>query len=376
MLNRSIHLNPTLFSPDLEMIPTRNGYGEGVVAAGEKNTEVVVLCCDLTESTRSLDFQKKFPDRFVEMGIQEQNMAGVAAGMAKEGKIPFIASYAVFSPGRNWDQVRVSICYNNANVKIVGAHAGISVGPDGATHQALEDIAITRVLPNMTVIVPADTHEARKATIAAAEIFGPVYLRLAREKTPILTTPQTPFSIGTATVLRTGKDATIIGCGPLLYEALLAAEILAGNTTALDVLLKRYPAINTYIQTPAGAYGSHYNASRKKKWTPSAIRTVIKNMGSMDVEVLNCATVQPLDHKTVLASVKKTRRVVTIEEHQITGGLFGAVSELLAKEYPTPICPIGMPNLFGESGEPMELLEKYGMTAPCILEAIQKTTKK
>ncbi len=309
----------------LEQIPTRNGYGEGLVEAGEKNKNVVVLCADLTESTRSLAFQEKFPERFVEVGVAEQNMAGLAVGMAYAGKIPFISSYAVFSPGRNWDQIRVNVCYNNANVKIAGAHAGISVGPDGATHQALEDIAITRVLPNMTVVVPCDYLETKKATLAVAESKGPLYLRFAREKTPVFTTTKTPFKIGRAEIFREGKDVSVVACGPLVHETLLAAEEL------------------------------------KKE---------------ISVEVINSHTIKPLDKKTIVASVKKTGCVVTVEEHQITGGLGGAVAECLAENYPVPMERVGMPDSFGESGEPQELLAKYGMTKDDIIKKIKKVLKR
>lgn len=317
-------LNKKLYSKDVEQVPTRNGYGAGLVKAGERDENVVVLCCDLVESTRSLAFAKKFPERFIECGVAEQNMAGVAAGLAMEGKIPFTSSYAVFSPGRNWDQIRVSICYNDANVKIAGGHTGISVGPDGATHQALEDIAITRVLPNMTVIAPCDVYEAEKATIAAAKHKGPVYIRFTREKTPVITTPKTSFKIGKAEVYREGTDVTVIACGPLLYEALAAAEELKGKVS---------------------------------------------------VEVINCATIKPLDAKTILASVKKTRAVVTVEEHQVTGGLGGAVCELLSQEFPVPVMRVGMSDTFGESGQQDELLVKYGMKAKDIMKAIQTVSK-
>lgn len=314
-------LNPKVYSKDVEQVPTRNGYGTGLVKAGEQDENVVVLCCDLVESTRSLAFAKKFSERFIECGVAEQNMAGVAVGLAMEGKVPFTSSYAVFSPGRNWDQIRVSICYNDANVKIAGGHTGISVGPDGATHQALEDIAITRVLPNMTVIAPCDVHEAERATITAAKHKGPVYIRFTREKTPVITTPKTPFAIGKAEVYREGSDVTVIACGPLLYEALMAAEQLKGK---------------------------------------------------VGVEVINCATIKPLDAKTILASVKKTKAVVTVEEHQVTGGLGGAVCELLSQEYPVPVMRVGMQDSFGESGEPDELLTKYGMKAGDVVSAVKK----
>lgn len=320
------HLAENIYSkPD--MLPTRDGYGHGVVEAGEKNDKVVVLCCDLTESTRSLWFKERFPERFIEVGVAEQNMAGIAAGLAQEGYIPFMSSYAVFSPGRNWDQIRVSISYSNNNVKIIGAHAGISVGPDGATHQALEDIAIMRALPNMVVLAPCDAQEARKAIHAAVAYAGPVYIRLTREKTPVMTTSKTPFAIGTANVFVSGgTDVTIIGCGPLVYEALVAAREL------------------------------------EKK--------------GVHAEVINCPSVKPLDRATILKSVKKTGCVVTVEEHQVHGGLFGAVSELLAQEYPVPIIPIGMPDTFGESGQPDELLQKYGMKSKHIIAAVKKVLKK
>lgn len=316
-------LNPNVYKKTVEQIPTRNGYGEALVLLGEKNPNVVVLCGDLTESTRSLAFAKKFPTRFIEVGVAEQNMMGVAAGLAVEGKIPFVSSYAVFSPGRNWDQLRVNVCYNRANVKVAGAHTGISVGPDGATHQALEDIAITRVLPGLVVLAPCDVHETRKATIAAAAHDGPVYLRFAREKTPVITTENAPFEIGKAYVMREGKDVTVVACGPLVYEALMAAEMLAGRS----------------------------------------------------VEVINCPTIKPLDRKTIVASAKKTGAVVTVEEHQITGGLGGAVCEALAEEYPVPVIRVGMPDSFGESGNPDELLIKYGMKSKDIMRAVRRVLK-
>ncbi len=312
-------LNPQLFSKNVELVPTRNGYGDGVVDAGRLNENVVVLCCDLSESTRSLAFARAFPNRFFEMGVAEQNMAGVAAGMATVGKIPFITSYAVFSPGRNWDQIRVSICYSNLNVKIVGAHAGLTVGPDGATHQALEDVAIMRVLPNMVVLSPCDAHEARRAVCAAARHVGPVYIRLYREKSPIITRANAPFEIGRAYVVREGSDVTIIASGPLVYEALLAAEQL-----------------------------------RKR---------------GIEAEVINCPTIKPLDEKTILKSVQKTGAVITVEEHQIAGGLFGAIAEFLSRTNPVPILPIGVRDTFGESGEPAELLTKYGLRAADVVRA-------
>lgn len=322
----NIHLSKKLFQKEILQVPTRNGYGDALIELGKKNKNIVVLCADLSDSTRSAGFQKEFPERFVQCGIAEQNMMGVAAGFAIEGKIPFVSTYSVFCPGRNWDQVRVSVCYSNLPVKLTGAHAGVSVGPDGATHQGLEDMAITRCLPNMTVLAPCDYEETKKATIEAAKLKGPVYLRFAREKTPVFTTPKTPFKIGRAEVFRVGKDVTIIACGPLVYEALLAAEKL-----------------------------------KKEK---------------IDVEVIDNHTIKPLDKKTILKSIKKTKAVVTAEEHQIMGGMGSAVAEFLTANYPVPIEFIGMPDCFGESGTPEELLEKYGMTAKHIIKAVKKVLKR
>lgn len=314
-------LHPDLFTQP-KLIPTRNGYGDALIELGKTEPRVVVLTADLAESTRVQEFQKQYPERFVECGVAEQNMVGIAAGLALAGHIPFVSSYAVFMPGRAWDQVRVSVCYTNANVKLVGAHTGVSVGPDGATHQALEDIAIMRVLPTITIIVPCDAEETRKATLAIARMEGPAYIRFAREKTPVITTPETPFTIGKADVLRTGSDVTIAACGPLVAEALFASEELA--------------------------------------------------RAGIQAEVINCHTIKPFDTKTLVKSIKKTGCCVTIEEHQITGGLFGVVSETLAQHAPCPIIPIGMPNCFGESGTPTELLSKYGMTKQHIIDAVKR----
>jgi transketolase len=315
-----------LFSKDIKQEPIRKGFGEGLVLLAKENPQIVGLCCDLTGSTMMSDFAKQFPERFVEVGVAEQNMAGLGAGMAHEGKIPFITSYATFSPGRNWDQIRVSICYSGNNVKIVGSHAGISVGPDGATHQAMEDIAITRVLPRMTVLVPADAIEARKATIAAGNMNGPVYIRLAREKTPLFTTEETPFEIGVAQIFRKGKDCTITAAGPQVYYALQAADRLS-----------------------------------KEK---------------IDCEVINLVSVKPLDEETLIKSVKKTGCVVSAEEHQITGGVGSAVAEVLSKNFPAPQEFVGMPDHFGESGEPNELTAKWGMDADAIYKAVKKVVKR
>lgn len=326
MLNKNLKLNPKIFDSDIEQKPTRDGYGEGLVLAGQKDSRVVALCADISDSTRSAMFQKAFPDRFVETGIAEQNMMGLAAGMALAGKIPFVSTYAVFCPGRNWDQMRVSVCYSNANVKITGAHAGVSVGPDGATHQALEDIAITRCVPNLVVIAPCDAIETKKATLAAAEYVGPVYLRFAREKTPIMTTEDTPFEIGKALIFRDGKDVAIIGCGPLLHNALLAAEELAKE--------------------------------------------------GIEVMVINNHTIKPMDSKTIIEAAKKCGAIVTVEDHQIMGGMGSAVAEVLAANYPVPIEFVGMKDRFGESGEPNELIEAFGMGKNAIKEAVKKVIQR
>ncbi len=319
-------LHHTLYSEQPETGATRDGYGLGVVQAGEKDGNVVVLCCDLTDSTKSDAFKKKFPQRFFQVGVAEQNMAGIAAGLALSGKVPFIASYAVFSPGRNWDQLRVSVCYSNANVKIMGAHAGISVGPDGATHQALEDIAITRVLPGMTVLVPCDVEETRKAVLAAAAHNGPVYIRFGREKTPLVTVPETPFEIGKAQVLRDGTDVAIIACGSMVYHALAAARQLEAK--------------------------------------------------NISVAVVNAASVKPLDEETIASIAAKCGAVVTAEEHQITGGLGEAVAGALSRRHPVPIEFVGMPNSFGESGKPGELIAKYGMDTAAVVAAVEASLKR
>lgn len=333
MLNAKAKLSRKIFLKDVEKIPTRNGYGEGLVLAGEKDKNVVALTGDLAESTRAEAFAKKYPERFFECGVAEQAMATVAAGLGISGKIPFISSYATFSPGRNWEQIRTTIAYNDSNVKIAGHHAGISVGPDGATHQAIEDIATMRVMPNMKVVVPCDAIEARKATTQAAKIWGPVYLRFSREKTAVMTTESSPFTIGKAEVLwmplsrgRTLNQVLIIGCGPLLHHALLAARELEAE----------------------------------KIYTT----------------VLNCHTVKPLDTKTILLLAKKAGAVVTIEEHSVLGGLGGAVAECLAKHAPLPIEFVGMQDVFGESGPPSELLEKYGMGVGSIKDAVRRVLKK
>ncbi len=328
MINKEAYLSDKVFEDDIPQAPTRNGYGEGLVLAAEENPNVVALCADLIESTRVEAFAKKFPERFMEMGVAEQNMATVAAGLGVSGKIPFISSYATFSPGRNWEQIRTTICYNDSNVKIAGHHAGISVGPDGATHQATEDIAMMRALPNMRVIVPCDAIEARKATMAAAHIWGPVYLRFAREKSPVFTTDQTPFAPGRIQIFWESKkpEVLVVGCGSLLYNALLAARVL-----------------------------------EKEK---------------IGVIVANCHTIKPLDEKTIASLAKRTGAVVTVEEHQIAGGLGGAVAEALARHEPVPIEFVGMHDVFGESGPPPALLEKYGMGMKDIIAAAKKAIRR
>ncbi len=319
LIAAQIDLNPDLFSDEVEQKPTRDGFGEGLREAGNRNNNVVGMSADLTESTRMNLFADEFPERFFNVGVAEQNLATIAAGLAAMGKIPFISSYAAFSPGRNYEQIRTTIALNDLNVKIVGSHAGISVGPDGATHQMLEDIAMMRALPNMRVIVPADALEAAKATLLAAGHKGPTYIRLGREKTPIITTPDTTFSLAKAQILRPGKQVTIIACGSLVYQALLAAESLT-----------------------------------KRK---------------IEAEVINCAVIKPLDIHTILNSVSKTKAVVTVEEHQINGGLGGAIAELLGENQPTPLRRLGINDRFGESGEPNQLLEYFGLTAPHIAKA-------
>jgi transketolase len=300
-------------SGELEQEPIRKGFGRGLLEAGKRDENVVAACADLTESTQMNLFKEAFPSRFVEIGVAEQNLVTVGSGMAAMGKIPFVSSYAAFSPGRNWEQIRTTICLNEQPVKIVGSHAGVSVGPDGATHQMLEDITLMRVLPHMVVIAPCDSVEAEKATLAMAGDHRPTYLRLAREATPIITTADTPFEIGKAEVFHSGEDVTIIATGTMTYQALAAAEELFKD--------------------------------------------------GISAEVIHVATIKPLDAATILKSVKVTGAVVTAEEGQIAGGLGGAVAELLSEECPAPMQRIGMRDRFGESGAPNQLLEHFGLTA-------------
>lgn len=321
-----LHLVSDILAKDLTMEATRKGFGRGLKTAGELNPQVVAACADLTESTNMHLFREAFPDRFIEIGVAEQNLVTVGSGLAAMGKIPFVSSYAAFSPGRNWEQIRTTIALNDQPVKIVGSHAGVSVGPDGATHQMLEDIALMRALPNMVVIVPGDSLEAEKATIAMASDKRPGYLRLAREATPVITTTDTPFEIGKAYVFDKGQTVTIIATGPMTYQALVAAQKLFKD--------------------------------------------------GIDAEVIHVPTIKPLDSETILESVRKTKAVVTCEEAQINGGLGGAIAELLGEEFPVPLKRIGMRDRFGESGKPDELLEHFGLTAKHIALAAHEVVNK
>lgn len=345
MKNQDLKLNPKMFDADIKQLPIRDGFGDGLLIAGESDERVVGLCADLVESTRMLGFKNKFPGRFLEVGVSEQNLASVASGMSAMGKIPVITSYAMFSPGRNWEQIRTTICYNDRKVIIAGSHAGISVGPDGGTHQAIEDIAITRVIPNMTVIVPCDSIEAKKAMVAIAKdkknggIDTPVYLRLARDKSAIVTTEETPFEIGKAQVFfeinkdshgspkNIHHDVGIVACGVLVHRAIKVAKALEREGIA--------------------------------------------------VKVMNLSTIKPIDTDAVVSLAKEVGALVTVEEHQIIGGLGSAVAECLAQSSsPVPIEFIGVRDLFGQSGTPDELIEHYGMGEKGIKEAVKKVLKR
>lgn len=320
------YLSDQIGQTNIATEPIRKGFGRGLKIAGEANDQVVALCADLTDSTQMNIFKDAFPHRFVEVGVAEQNLVTVSSGMAAMGKVPFCSSYAAFMPGRCWEQIRTTICLNDQPVKLVGSHAGISVGPDGATHQMLEDIALMRALPNMVVIAPCDAKEAEKATVAMSEDKRPNYIRLAREATPVFTTDKTPFEIGKAQIFHEGSDVTIVATGTMTYQAMLAAKSLARD-------------------------------------------------GIM-AEVIHCATIKPLDETAILRSVQKTGRVVTAEEGQITGGLGGAVAELLSEKQPVPLRRIGVKDRFGESGKPEELLRAFGLTsthiALCAHELLNK----
>jgi transketolase len=330
MLNPKLKLNPKLFNPDVEQAPTRKGFGLGLLASGEENKNVVALCADLTESTQMHLFKEKFPDRFIEVGVAEQNLVTVASGMSAMGKIPFCSSYAAFSPGRNWEQIRTTIAYNDRKVVVVGSHTGISVGPDGGTHQATEDIALMRVIPNMDVISPCDSIEAKKATVELSKSLRPAYLRLAREKTPIITTEETPFHLGKAQIFWLPDigiaQVGIIATGPLLYRALVAAKELEAE----------------------------------------GIKT----------KVINLPSIKPIDKEEIISLAKETKCIVIVEEHQTSGGMGSAVAEVLSANFPVPIEFIGINDLFGQSGTPNELIKYYGMDKDSIKEAVKKVLKR
>jgi transketolase len=321
----SYPLQPDVYDDAVKLEPIRAGFGRGLKAAGAVDEKIVALCADLTESTQMHLFRDEFPTRYVEVGIAEQNLAAIASGLARAGKIPFASSYAAFSPGRNWEQIKTTISINNQPVKIVGSHAGVSVGPDGATHQMLEDIALMRVLPNMVVIAPGDSIEAEKATLAIAQNGKPSYLRLAREKSPIFSTEDSPFEIGKAYILREGHDVSLLGTGAMSYQLLKAAHLL-------------------------------------------------ESVG-IDAEVIHVPTIKPLDEATILDSVHRCGRVITAEEAQVKGGFGGAVAELLSEKMPTPLKRIGMQDRYGESGEPNELLDYFGLTAEKMVDVIADFVK-
>lgn len=326
MLNPKLKLNPKMFNDDVEQAPIRKGFGQGLLLAGEADENVVGLCADLTESTQMNLFAEKFPNRFIQVGVAEQNLVTVASGMAAMGKIPFCSSYAMFSPGRNWEQIRTTVAYNDRKVIIVGSHSGVSVGPDGGTHQALEDIALMRVMPNMDVVSPCDAIEAKKATLALAKTNKPAYLRLARDKTPIISTEETPFEIGKAEIYWMPEvglaQAGIIVTGGLVHRALLAAKELEGE--------------------------------------------------NIKIKVMNLASIKPIDSKAIIDLAKECKAIVTIEEHQIAGGVGGAVAEVLAQNFLAPVEFIGVRDKFGQSGKPNELIEHYGMGKDFIKEAVKK----
>ncbi len=326
MLNSKLFLNEDLFNPEVKKVPIRNGFGTGLVEAAEKDSRIVGLCADLTESTRMEEFSKKFPERFIEIGIAEQNLASVASGMAVMGKIPFISSYAAFSPGRNWEQIRTTICYNDVPVKIIGSHAGLTVGPDGGTHQSLEDIALMRVLPNMCVICPCDVYEAHKATVLSAKTKTPTYIRLSRDASAVLTTPETPFEIGKGYLYFESKgdmkDVTIIACGSLVHKALSAAHKLDEE--------------------------------------------------GIKVAVINMPTIKPLDEKILLEFSKKSKAFVTVEEHQMIGGLGSGVAQWSVLHNPIIIEHAAVEDMYGQSGTPEELLNHYHLNEKTIIEKVYK----
>lgn len=308
---------------DLKMVPTRNGFGEGLIEAGSHNRNVLGICADLSESTRFEGFKKAHPEQYIEIGVSEQMLVAMAGGLAAVGKTPWIASYAMFNPGRSWEQVRTIMALNETNVKIAGAHAGVSVGPDGATHQAIEDIAIMRVIPHMTVVVPCDSVQTKKAAIALSEMWGPVYLRFGREKSAVITTDETPFEIGKAQVYREGADVAIVACGILVYNALIAADRLAREH-------------------------------------------------GIECRVVNNHTVKPMDEEAIVDAARRCGAIVTVEEHQKAAGMGSRVAEILAQKHPVPIEFIGVDDRFGQSGDPMQLVEYYGMGADAIVDAVKR----
>lgn len=322
----AMHLVDYTNAEAIKQVPTRNGFGEGLIEAGKRDPQVMAICADLSESTRMEGFKHAFPDRYVEIGVAEQMLVAMAAGLASTGKIPFIASYAMFNPGRSWEQVRTTMALNQTNVKIAGAHAGVSVGPDGATHQAIEDIAIMRVIPKMTVVVPCDSVQTKKATLAVAAAWGPTYLRFARAESAVITTEETPFELGKAQTFREGGDVAIIACGILVYNALLAAEELARDGIAC--------------------------------------------------RVVNNHTIKPMDEAAIVAAARDCGAVVTVEEHQVAGGMGSAVAEVLAREHPVPMEFIGVQDRFGQSGPPQRLVEEYGMDAPSIVAAVKRVVQR
>lgn len=330
MLNHELKLNTKIFNDDVEKNFTRQGFGEGLLKAGENNENIVALCADLTESTKVNLFAEKFPERFIQVGVAEQNLASVASGIAAMGKIPFIASYAIFNPGRNWEQIRTTICYNNQPVKIAGSHSGLSVGPDGGSHQMLEDIALTRVIPNMVVISPCDAIEAKKATIECSKTKDPTYIRLTRNSTPIITTGETPFEIGKAQIVFVPEAGLahvgIIATGPILYKAMMAAHELEKS--------------------------------------------------GVKVKVMNLSTIKPLDVDAVVALAKETKKIVTVEDHQIAGGLGSAIAECLAQNFNVPIEFVGIKDKFGQSGTPLELEKHYEIDTQNIIDKVQKIIKR
>ena len=313
-------LSEDLFKDDIKQEPIRAGFGRGLKAAGEADKSVVALCADLTESTQMHLFREAFPDRFIEIGVAEQNLVTVAAGLAHAGNIPFTSSYAAFSPGRNWEQIKTTSALNDLPVKVIGSHAGVSVGPDGATHQMLEDIALMRAMPNMVVIAPGDSIEAEKATKAIANNGKPSYLRLARDKSAVFTTEDSPFEIGKAYILRDGHDVSLVGTGMMTYELMIAANILQDQ--------------------------------------------------GVGAEVVHSPSIKPFDEATLLDSARRTGRVVSAEEAQAVGGLGGVIAETLSEKMPTPLLRIGMQDRYGESGAPRELLEHFGLTGPKIAERV------